>query len=501
MIYRKRMWSDHPNTEWQEYLTPFELRHGCFDGDGGGDSGGDGGDWTADYLGDGSAFDASPSGPSSSHDDGMGGADIWGESADSGGLFSGGEATSDFDGDVSMTTGDLGLGGEFNYGPSNDPEMDPMNEINMRMANTPGYTPSASLGALGITGTPGQIGVNTGTNVGDPEDDESWRAGWDLTERGDGTLAAAGGLEHFGTDPGGKGTDYGAYDDDQVMEANRLGLNPGDIERAPFGMGFTLKGANINTAGFGKGDLMGRDIGAQITDTLGLNRGANVSNYLNPVGDPATYVPYASMFDQKAPISQRLSQNFPAFMAYGTGPVQALAAGLQFATGDTIRGTIEDEFGRSFHVHNVAPGSIAESLGFEDGYLSAISPEDEIGYVGVDDGNGVEFLSDNQVVPQAAAPAAAVERLTEPAGLNLTGTDAQKLAQLATIGVAGGTGQGVARSEEGQNFFKQLVRDVYGDAGELVAAGNVRPIELQYLQEVMGGISEPEVSAFLRAIG
>lgn len=508
MILRKKMWADSPNTEWQEYLTPFELKHGCFDGDGGGDGGGGSHD---DGMGSAEAWAGGP-GEGPSHDDGMGGADIWGSGADSGGVFSGGPATSDFDGDVSMTTGDLGLGGDFNYGldkginlgPAGDPNLDIMNmkaplgytpsaSLGPLTANGPlGYTPSASLGTLGIRGETGPLNSE--------EEDETWKSGWDLTQGKDGNLRAAEGFANFARGGGFEG-DTGSYSAEHLAEAQRLNQPPSAIEPSPLG-GFTLKGANIGTGGFTKGDLMGRSIADQISDTLGLDRGADVNAYLNPELDASTYNPYVSMFDRNAPLTERIAHNWPMALTTGTGVGLAswLSSGLGRVMGDSIRGTGEDPFGRGYHVHDVDPEGPAAALGFEDGYLTAISPEDEIGYTAGADGS---YESPQQRSAPAPSPAvaAAVERLTEPAGLNLTGTDAQKLAQLATIGVAGGTGQGVARSEEGQEFFKQLVRDVYGDAGELVAAGNVRPIELQYLSEVMGGISEPEVSAFLRAIG
>ena len=113
----------------------------------------------------------------------------------------------------------------------------------------------------------------------------------------------------------------------------------------------------------------------------------------------------------------------------------------------------------------------------------------EVPFQGVymDEGNVVPGPAQVARAPAAPAPAPAApaERLEMPEGANFTGDLLEQTTQQATIGVAGGQGAGIARSEEGIAFFKQQLRDLFGPGGQL-EGGSVPPIVTQFLAEVVG---------------
>jgi len=95
-----------------------------------------------------------------------------------------------------------------------------------------------------------------------------------------------------------------------------------------------------------------------------------------------------------------------------------------------------------------------------------------------DDGN-----SDNNKPGKtklAQTPLSLPDAIEMPQGLNLTGTPLQQRAQLATLALYGGQGQGVARSKAGQDFYRNLAaRTLTGDNERL-------PVDIQYMRDILG---------------
>jgi hypothetical protein len=307
------------------------------------------------------------------------------------------------------------------------------------------------------------------------------------------------------------------YDEAHRAEAERIGVHPSQIEKSggPFD-DYTIAGRNIGTSGFTSGtDFMGRSGADQFDDVTDSARGSAENEIKKMIADfsgiPKSEV--AKKGDKLATTGQSLTalqnamhEQFQGQAKYGQdgqsrtssygapgntfmenqlenlgmGPTthainwaaQALGT-MVGGPGQEVIGTTEDDQGRGMHVH-------------ADGQVTYISPEDEPGYTGGDYGN--EGSEQPQQAPQqqvAGAPTYA--NVEQPAGLDLTGSDLQKLSQLATFASYGGAGQGPARSDEGQAYFKQLARGVYGEGGE--GEDEVLPIALQYLTDVLGGAS------------
>ena len=244
-----------------------------------------------------------------------------------------------------------------------------------------------------------------------------------------------------------------------------------------------------------------------VLDTLGIGAGVahdrlEAYRSMDPlapaIGTERSYTsPFSSIMKGKAPDNNQLAElavtslgGWPATVGAG---VNALAS--QF--GLDVTSIAENEAGQGLHGISVTDGSLADSLGLSD-YYASVSPEDETGFDAGGEMDELNVPNGPSGPPQVAAPAPVVEN---PAGLNLTGTPGQQLAQMSTFAVAGGAGQGPSRSEGGQDFFKQLVRQVYGGGGELAGEANIRPIDLQYAREVLGLSEDGEREAFLRAIG
>ena len=156
-----------------------------------------------------------------------------------------------------------------------------------------------------------------------------------------------------------------------------------------------------------------------------------------------------------------------------------------------LLGTVSGYMGRNVIATVKSPDGKGMHVQVEDGkvVLTYISPEDDPSYADPGGGENIAPPTPFQPAPAAApapAPAPApAERLEMPEGLNLTGDDLQQATQLATVGVAGGQGAGIARSEEGIAFFKQQLRDLFGSGGQL-EEGPVPPIVSQFLAEVVG---------------
>ena len=156
-----------------------------------------------------------------------------------------------------------------------------------------------------------------------------------------------------------------------------------------------------------------------------------------------------------------------------------------------LLGTVSGYMSRNVIATVKSPDGKGMHVQVEDGkvVLTYISPEDDPSYADPGGGENIAPPTPFQPAPAAApapAPAPApAERLEMPEGLNLTGDDLQQATQLATVGVAGGQGAGIARSEEGIAFFKQQLRDLFGSGGQL-EEGPVPPIVSQFLAEVVG---------------
>jgi hypothetical protein len=200
---------------------------------------------------------------------------------------------------------------------------------------------------------------------------------------------------------------------------------------------------------------------------------------------PKSWIPGGTTVDTSTPDGREDAQNAAKksleaqgfkddFTPYDGVPVGGLIGGLINYASRTVIGTITNSDGKGMHVH-------------KDGSVTYVSPEDDPSYVDPGGGENAPPPTPFQPAPAAApAPAPApAERLEMPEGLNLTGDDLQQATQLATVGVAGGQGAGIARSEEGIAFFKQQLRDLFGSGGQL-EEGPVPPIVSQFLAEVVG---------------
>ena len=97
---------------------------------------------------------------------------------------------------------------------------------------------------------------------------------------------------------------------------------------------------------------------------------------------------------------------------------------------------------------------------------------------GEDEGNSANNPGD--IMRLAQTPTSLPDAIEMPQGLNLTGTPMQQRAQLATLALYGGQGQGVARSKAGQDFYRNLAaRTLTGDNERL-------PIDIQYMRDILG---------------
>ena len=105
--------------------------------------------------------------------------------------------------------------------------------------------------------------------------------------------------------------------------------------------------------------------------------------------------------------------------------------------------------------------------------------------------------------PQQAASPISFSRpspVTLPGGLGLSGS-MNNLQQRAAIATGGTQGSGIYRSQEAQDYYKNLLqRSLIGDNGELGEFGQVLPIEDQYLRSILGASYQPNTSSLLAAI-